>query len=64
MIWNDRYRVPGDAGQEVCDYPLARNLVLLTVAVTGETIVRHVLGNEQSNWSITLVDFAIRPLEG
>ncbi|HUG94403.1 MAG TPA: ThiF family adenylyltransferase [Planctomycetaceae bacterium] len=63
VIWNDQYRVPSDVGPDVCDYPLARNLVLLTVAVTAETAVRFVLDGERQNWSITLRDFAIRPLE-
>jgi molybdopterin/thiamine biosynthesis adenylyltransferase len=63
VIWNEQYRVPNDTDQDVCDYPLARNLVLLTVAVACETIVRSVLKSERSNWSITLGDFAVRPLE-
>jgi molybdopterin-synthase adenylyltransferase len=64
VIWNENYRVPGDAGQDVCDSPLARNLVLLTAAVAAESLVRFVLRGHVQNWSITLADFAIRPLEG
>jgi molybdopterin/thiamine biosynthesis adenylyltransferase len=63
VVWNDQYRVPGDAGQDVCDYPLARNLVLLTVAVASETLLRFVLGGVRESWSITLGDFAISRLE-
>lgn len=63
VIWNDRYRVPNDVGEDVCDYPLARNLVLLTAAVAAEAVVRFVLEGLRENWSITLRDFAIRPLE-
>ena len=63
VIWDEKYRIPSDAGQDVCDYPLARNLVLLTVAVAAETLVRYVLAGERQNWSITLGDFAVRPLE-
>ncbi len=33
IIWNDRYRVPSPAHDDVCDYPLARNLVMLAVSV-------------------------------
>jgi molybdopterin/thiamine biosynthesis adenylyltransferase len=29
VIWDEHYRVPGDVAGDVCDYPLARNLVLL-----------------------------------
>jgi molybdopterin/thiamine biosynthesis adenylyltransferase len=63
VVWNERYRVPGDAGQDVCDYPLARNLVLLTVSVAAEALLRFIDTGAQENWSITLRDFAIRPLE-
>lgn len=63
VIWNEGYRIPSDVGEDVCDYPLARNLVLLTAAVAAETLVRFVLEGERQNWSITLGDFAIRAME-
>ena len=55
--------MPRDVGGDVCDYPLARNLVLLAVAVASETVVRQVLSGERQNWSVTLRDFSVRPLE-
>jgi molybdopterin/thiamine biosynthesis adenylyltransferase len=63
VVWDERYRVPGDVGGDVCDYPLARNLVLLTVAVASEEIVRFALTGARQDWSVTLRDFAIRPFE-
>jgi molybdopterin/thiamine biosynthesis adenylyltransferase len=63
VIWDEQYRVPNDVAGDVCDYPLARNLVLLAVAVASETLVRYVLEGVRQNWSATLGDFAIRPLE-
>ena len=63
VIWNEAYRVPGDGGVEVCDYPLARNLVLLVVAVASETVLTFLMQGEKNNWSVTLGDFAVRPLE-
>jgi molybdopterin/thiamine biosynthesis adenylyltransferase len=62
-IWDERYRVPQDVAGDVCDYPLARNLILLVVAVASEIIVRFVLAGERKDFSVTLRDFAIRPLE-
>lgn len=62
-IWDENYRVPNDVAGDVCDYPLARNLVLLVVAVASEAILRFVLDSSRQNWSATLRDFAIRPLE-
>jgi hypothetical protein len=63
VVWDEHYRVPGDAAGDVCDYPLARNLVLLAVALASETLVRFVLDAVKQNWSATLRDFAVRPLE-
>ena len=64
VIWDERYRVPRDVAGDVCDYPLARNLVLLAVAVASEVVVRYLLDGTRADWSATLRDFAIRPLEG
>jgi molybdopterin/thiamine biosynthesis adenylyltransferase len=63
VIWDEQYRVPQDVAGDVCDYPLARNLILLVVAVASETMLRFVLAGERKDFSVTLRDFAIRPLE-
>jgi len=63
-IWDERYRVPQDVAGDVCDYPLARNLILLVVAVASESVVRFSLDGSRNDFSVTLRDFAIRPLEG
>jgi molybdopterin/thiamine biosynthesis adenylyltransferase len=63
VIWDEHYRVPPDVAGDVCDYPLARNLVLFVTAVASEVLVRHVLEGKRENWSATLGDFAVRPLE-
>jgi molybdopterin/thiamine biosynthesis adenylyltransferase len=61
VIWDEAYRIPQADGQDVCDYPLARNLVLLAVAVGSETILRFLLDGARQSWTITLADLAIRP---
>jgi len=63
VVWDEQYRVPGDVAGDVCEYPLARNLVLLAVAIASETLVRYVLGGQRESRSATLTDFAVRPLE-
>ncbi len=58
--WNETYRVPGDVvAGDVCDYPLARNLILLVVAAGTESVLRRLLENHQENYSITLRDLKI-----
>jgi molybdopterin/thiamine biosynthesis adenylyltransferase len=63
VVWDEAYRVPNDVAGDVCDYPLAHNLVLLAVALASETLVRFVLDGVRQSWSATLRDFAVRPLE-
>lgn len=63
VIWDERYRVPQDVAGDVCDYPLARNLILLVVAVASEVLVRFALAGLREDFSVTLRDFAIRRLE-
>lgn len=62
VIWNSVYRVPSDANDDVCDYPLARNLVMLTVAVASEEIISFIATGEQGHFTITLKDLAVRSL--
>jgi molybdopterin/thiamine biosynthesis adenylyltransferase len=61
VLWDEGYRVPNDVGTNVCDYPLARNLVLLAVAVASEVVVRFAADGTRENWTVTLRDFAVRP---
>lgn len=63
VIWDERYRIPQDVGGDVCDYPLARNLVLLAVAVASEVLIRYALAGVRQDFSVTLKDFSVRPLE-
>ena len=63
VLWNEGYRVPQDVaageGVDVCDYPLARNLIQFAVALAAEAIVRYVLHGERQGYSFTLGDLAI-----
>jgi hypothetical protein len=63
VIWDENYAVPRDVEGDVCDYPLARNLILLSVAVASEAMIRYVLDGSKTGWSVTLRDFAIREME-
>ncbi|MBE9121230.1 ThiF family adenylyltransferase [Tychonema sp. LEGE 07199] len=62
IIWNQHYRVPSATNDDVCDYPLARNLVMLTVAVACEVIVTFAATKQQQNLTCTIGDFAVKPL--
>jgi molybdopterin/thiamine biosynthesis adenylyltransferase len=58
--WNEGYRVPQDVVDgDVCDYPLARNLILLLVAVGAEVLLQFLLDGQKVNRSITLRDLSI-----
>lgn len=63
IVWDQQYRVPEDAeAGDVCDYPLARNLVMLTAAIAAEALVRFVIVGAQESLTVTLGDFAVRSL--
>ncbi|MBD2614732.1 MAG: ThiF family adenylyltransferase [Nostoc sp. ZfuVER08] len=62
VIWNEFYCVPSEVNDDVCDYPLARNLVILTVAVVCETIISFIATAEQRNFTITLKDLSVQSL--
>jgi molybdopterin-synthase adenylyltransferase len=64
LRWNEKYIVPSDAGDDICDYPLARNLILLVTAVAGETLIRFLLNGNKENYSITLGDLSINRDDG
>jgi molybdopterin-synthase adenylyltransferase len=62
VIWNDVYRVPSDVNDDVCDYPLARNLVMLTVTVACEAIVSFIATGKQQHYTVTLKDLSVQLL--
>ncbi len=62
-IWDENYRVPNDVEGDVCEYPLARNLVLFAVALGSELLVRNVLNGTKQNYSGTLTDFTFALME-
>jgi molybdopterin-synthase adenylyltransferase len=59
VIWNPHYRVPSAAQDDICDYPLARNLVMLTVAIACESIVSWIATGEERDFTITLKDLVV-----
>ena len=59
-ITHQVYQVPGDVVEgDVCDYPLARNLILLVVAAGSEALLRYILDGHKENYAVTLRDLAI-----
>lgn len=65
VIWDDRYRTPKEHGTgDVCDYSLARNIVLLTIVVAAEEILNFCLETKprQKCWSITMKDLRIQEI--
>jgi len=61
--WNDGYRVPEPVkGLDVCEYPLARNVILMAITVATEVIIRYLEKGIFENYSITLGDMKITPI--
>lgn len=63
VVWDESYKVPGDVEGDVCDYPLARNIIMLTISVLSEEILNFCLKKtNRRNLSITLRDLKIQTL--
>ena len=63
VVWNDSYIVPENAKGDVCDNPIARNLILLLTSVMAEQIRKYIAGEIDEyfgNFTITLKDLQIR----
>lgn len=60
VVWEPEYQVPSATHDDVCDYPLVRNLVMLTVAIASETATRFITEGIQQSRTITLRDLAIQ----
>jgi molybdopterin/thiamine biosynthesis adenylyltransferase len=58
--WNESYRVPGDVLEgNACEYPLARNLILIIVALGSEAALRFLLDGQKESYSFTLRDLSV-----
>lgn len=57
VCWNEDYRIPDEVkGRDICEYPLARNIILLAVAVASEAIINYLDAGKKDNYDITLGD--------
>jgi molybdopterin-synthase adenylyltransferase len=61
VVWDEHYRVPRDVAGDVCDYPLARNLALLSVVIASEAVMSFVAAGAKESKSATLADLAVLP---
>jgi molybdopterin/thiamine biosynthesis adenylyltransferase len=62
VTWDSVYRVPkAVTGLDVCEYPLARNIILLAVTTATEVVIRYLSTGDQESYFITLGDLKILP---
>ena len=61
VVWDSEYVVPQDAEGDVCDYPLARNLISIIVSIAAEEVLDFCLEDNPrlQNWTLTLRDLKI-----
>jgi molybdopterin/thiamine biosynthesis adenylyltransferase len=65
VIWNERYKVPADAGKDPCEDKNDRSLSLIVVAVATESIISFIKsknGISKRSYTITLSDFSIQSI--
>lgn len=65
VAWDEVYTVPADPpkDQDVCDYPLARNLAVLVATIMAEETVNFLTAQKprRGSWALTLNDLKIQP---
>ena len=60
VVWNEVYRVPSDVDTvDVCEYPLARNICMLSVVIASEVLINFISEGKKVSKSITLRDFKV-----
>lgn len=60
LKFNDHYKVPSGEGEDICEYPLARNMVTLTCSVAAEMIVKYLTDSgPHFDRSVTIRDLRI-----
>jgi hypothetical protein len=58
--WNPVYRVPEPVkGLDICEYPLARNIVIMTSVVAIEALISYLEFGVFNSYAITLKDMTI-----
>lgn len=59
--WNEIYSIPKVEVEQddICDYPLAANLVHLTASVLAEVVIQFIVDNKKINKEITLKDVCL-----
>jgi molybdopterin/thiamine biosynthesis adenylyltransferase len=64
IVWNELYKPPEQStGPDVCEYPLARNIILMAVAVATDVLIRYLAEGVKENYTITLKDFKIKTMD-
>ncbi|MGG6263086.1 ThiF family adenylyltransferase [Leptolyngbya sp. AN03gr2] len=61
IIWNEAYKVPSQTHDDLCDYPLARNLIVVTTGIASEVMIQSIAFGikAQKAYSVTLKDLQI-----
>lgn len=61
--WGDKYIVPQDSDDpedDLCEFPVARNLITIIATLLAESIVRFTVNREKVNFEVSFEDMNIR----
>lgn len=64
VLWEPVWTCPSGAGEDICDYPMARNLIGLATCVAAEVLVRFLDSGATASYTITHADLAVLPHGG
>lgn len=66
IVWNESYNPPQnvEGALDVCEYPLARNVILVAVALATESLIRYLDDGTKESIVFTLRDMKVSPYRG
>lgn len=61
-IWEEKYSInePTEEMVDACDYPLARNIVIMVVVLASELVIDYFLNNKKRSAIVSLKDLQVR----
>lgn len=61
ITWAEHYvPAPQPEGLDVCEYPMTRNLIMMTVSLAAEVLVRYILTGVKANYIVHFGEYEIR----
>jgi len=59
ITWNENYVIPKRSGEDICEYPMARNIIMFSVIVGTESIIGYLRDDIKNDYMVSLNDMKV-----